>query len=134
MTRARHSIVGVLKSSAGVGAWAGGIYGLLVGSWGPSVFGAGEMPAVVWSPLQTFVLGCLAGVATGAVTGAIVGAVMGLGIYDLLKHEQDAQEVDRLFMNYGAPGSNTPPAVRYSLGGKRPRRQSTTGRKKPADA
>jgi uncharacterized membrane protein len=87
MTRTRQRIVDFLKSSAGVGAWAGGIYGLLVGSWCPWVFGASLMPGVVSSPLQTFVLGCLGGIATGAATGAIVGALMGFGIYDFLKHE-----------------------------------------------
>jgi hypothetical protein len=84
MIRTKQCIVGVLKSSAGVGALAGAIYGLLVGSWSPSVFGTGAMST---SALQTFVLGCLSGVATGASIGALVGAAMGIGIYDFLKHE-----------------------------------------------
>jgi hypothetical protein len=78
----------VLKSSASVGAWAGGVFGLLVGICWPSVFKDGA----------TLILICSAGVATGAIAGAILGTLMGLGIYDLLKHEQNAPKVDRLYM------------------------------------
>ena len=85
MAANRQSLVGVAKSSAGVGAWAGGVFGLLMGGsfpWGP---GAG--PLIVASPLEALLLGSLEGTATGAAMGALVGALLGLGIYDILKHE-----------------------------------------------
>jgi hypothetical protein len=87
MIRAKQSIVGVLKSSAGVGAWSGGIYGLLVVGSSSWVFGAAASSATISNALATFVLGCLGGVAIGAFMGALVGAAMGVGIYDFLKHE-----------------------------------------------
>ena len=64
---------------------------------------------------QSFVLGCLGGVATSAVVGAMIGAVMGLGIYDFLKREQDVREVDRLFMKGAA--RNTMHAARLPFAG-----------------
>lgn len=83
MLRTKQNVISVLKSSAGVGAGAGGIYGLFAGGWS-DVFAAERAGG---SSLETFVLGCCGGIATGAIAGAVVGAIMGAGIYELLKHE-----------------------------------------------
>jgi hypothetical protein len=108
MAANRHSIVRVAKSSAGVGAWAGGVFGLLMGGSFPWVPGAG--PMIVASPLEAVLLGSLEGAATGAAMGALVGSLLGLGIYDILKHEPSLKPGER-FEIYQLPADdlkNTP--------------------------
>ncbi len=68
----------VAKSGAGVGAWWGGLFGILVGAaflWIPGVG-----PLVVAGPLATSFLGMLEGAALGSASGGLVGALLGFGL------------------------------------------------------
>src|SRR5579872_1937593 len=57
----------VVRSEAGFGAWAGGLFGLLAGA------------AFLWVPAfgPLFILGPLAGAAVGALEGGAVGGLLG---------------------------------------------------------
>jgi uncharacterized membrane protein len=95
----------VATTGAGVGAWYGGFFGLLVGSaflWIP-----GLGPLVVAGALASSFIGMLEGAAVGAVSGGLIGALMGYGLtrdkalkyettvragnYLLLVHAEDAK-------------------------------------------
>lgn len=78
----------VAKSGAGIGAWAGGLFGLLVGAaflWVPG-FG----PLIVAGPLSAALLGGIEGAAAGAAGGGLLGALAGWGIskQHILKYEE----------------------------------------------
>jgi uncharacterized membrane protein len=66
------------QDGAGIGAWSGGIFGLLVGSaflWIP-----GLGPLVVAGALASSFVGMLEGATVGAVSGGLIGALMGYGL------------------------------------------------------
>lgn len=65
----------VAKSSAGVGAWVGGIFGLLTGAALLIVPGVGLL--VVAGSLAAALLGTAKGAAGGAALGGLVGAATG---------------------------------------------------------
>jgi uncharacterized membrane protein len=68
----------VAKSGAAVGAWTGGIFGLLIGAAFLIVPGLG--PVVVAGPLAASFLGGLEGTLAGAALGGLTGALVGLGV------------------------------------------------------
>ncbi len=77
----------VAKSGAGIGAWTGGLFGLLVGAaflWVPG-FG----PLVVAGSLASILLGGIEGALAGAAGGGLLGALAGWGISKehILKYE-----------------------------------------------
>jgi hypothetical protein len=78
----------VAKSAAGLGAWVGGLFGLLVGAaflWVPG-FG----PLLVAGPFAAALLGGLEGALAGAAGGGILGALVGWGVSKehILKYEE----------------------------------------------
>jgi uncharacterized membrane protein len=68
----------VAKSGAGLGAWWGGLFGVLVGAAFLWIPGAG--PLIVAGPLAASFVGLLEGAAVGAAGGGLVGALMGYGL------------------------------------------------------
>jgi uncharacterized membrane protein len=68
----------VAKDGAKVGAWTGGIFGLLVGAAFLILPGVG--PIVVAGPLAVALLGGLEGALAGAALGGLTGALVGLGV------------------------------------------------------
>jgi hypothetical protein len=68
----------VAGAGARVGAWTGGIFGLLVGAAFLVVPGLG--PVVIAGPLAAALLGGLEGALAGAAFGGLTGALVGLGI------------------------------------------------------
>jgi len=91
----------VAKTSAGIGAWTGGIFGLLLGAaflWVPGVG-----PLIVAGPLAAALVGSLEGAAAGGVTGALLGALAGWGISKrhILKYEQSVAAGKYLLVFHG---------------------------------
>jgi hypothetical protein len=68
----------VAKSGAKVGAWTGGLFGLLVGAAFLILPGVG--PVVIAGPLAAALLGGIEGAIAGAAFGGLTGALVGLGI------------------------------------------------------
>src|SRR5262245_36116484 len=68
----------VAKSGAKVGAWTGGLFGLLVGAAFLILPGVG--PVVIAGPLAAALLGGIEGALAGAAFGGLTGALVGLGI------------------------------------------------------
>ena len=68
----------VAKEGAKVGAWTGGIFGLLVGAAFLILPGIG--PVVVAGPLSAALLGGIEAALAGAAFGGVTGALVGLGI------------------------------------------------------
>jgi hypothetical protein len=68
----------VAKDGARVGAWTGGIFGLLVGAAFLILPGLG--PVVIAGPLAAALLGGFEGALAGAAFGGLTGALVGLGV------------------------------------------------------
>jgi Heat induced stress protein YflT domain len=68
----------VAKEGAKVGAWAGGIFGLLVRAAFLILPGVG--PMIAFGPLSVALLGGLEGALAGAAFGGLSGALIGLGV------------------------------------------------------
>jgi hypothetical protein len=68
----------VAKGGAKVGAWTGGIFGLLVGAAFVILPGVG--PVIAAGPLSIALLGGLEGAVAGAALGGLAGALVGLGV------------------------------------------------------
>jgi hypothetical protein len=68
----------VAKSGAKVGAWTGGLFGLLVGAAFLILPGIG--PVVIAGPLAAALLGGFEGALAGAAFGGLTGALVGLGV------------------------------------------------------
>ena len=68
----------VAAGGAQIGAWTGGIFGLLVGAAFLILPGLG--PVIVFGPLAAALLGGLEGALAGAALGALGGALVGWGI------------------------------------------------------
>jgi hypothetical protein len=68
----------IAAQGASAGAWAGGIFGLLVGAAFLILPGVG--PVVVAGPLSAALLGGIEGALAGAAIGGISGALLGLGV------------------------------------------------------
>src|SRR5262245_6802234 len=68
----------VAKEGAKVGAWTGGVFGLLVGAAFLILPGVGAM--VVAGPLAAALLGGVEGAVAGAAFGGLAGALAGLGV------------------------------------------------------
>jgi hypothetical protein len=66
------------KDGARIGAWSGGIFGLLVGAGVLILPGIG--PVIIAGPLAAAMLGIIEGTLTGAAVGGIAGALVGLGL------------------------------------------------------
>lgn len=69
---------GIATTGAGIGAWWGGVFGILVGAaflWIPGVG-----PLVVAGSLATSVLATLEGAAVGSAGGVLIGALLGAGL------------------------------------------------------
>jgi uncharacterized membrane protein len=91
----------VATAGAGVGAWWGGMFGVLTGAaflWIPVVG-----PLVVAGPLALTFLGLLEGAAIGAVSGGLVGALVGYGFSDTqaLKYETIVKAGNYLVLAHG---------------------------------
>ena len=68
----------VARSGAGVGAWWGGLFGILAGAaflWVPGVG-----PLIVAGSLAASFLGLLEGAAVGSASGVLIGALLGFGL------------------------------------------------------
>jgi hypothetical protein len=68
----------VAGQGAKVGAWSGGLFGLLVGAAFLILPGVG--PVVIAGPLSAALIGGLEGAAAGAALGGLTGALIGLGV------------------------------------------------------
>ena len=68
----------VAKDGAKVGAWSGGLFGLLVGAAFLIMPGVG--PVIVFGPLAAALLGGAEGALAGAALGGLTGALIGLGV------------------------------------------------------
>src|SRR5215471_17015695 len=68
----------VAKDGAKVGAWTGGIFGLLVGAAFLILPGVG--PVIAFGPLSVALLGGVEGALAGAAFGGLTGALVGLGV------------------------------------------------------
>jgi uncharacterized membrane protein len=92
----------VAKSGAGIGAWTGGLFGLLVGAaflWVPG-FG----PLVVAGSLASILLGGIEGALAGAAGGGLLGALAGWGISKehILKYEDQIKGGKVLVIAHGS--------------------------------
>jgi hypothetical protein len=92
----------VAKTSARVGAWTGGIFGLLVGAaflWVPGVG-----PMIVAGPLAAALLGGIEGAAAGGATTGLLGALVGWGVskQHVLKYEQSVNAGKYLLICHGS--------------------------------
>jgi hypothetical protein len=91
----------VARSAAVTGAWAGGIFGLLVGAaflWVPGVG-----PLVVAGSLAAVLLGGVEGAVAGAAMTGLLGWLFGLGVSreKILKYEQAVQAGKFLVIAHG---------------------------------
>jgi hypothetical protein len=68
----------VAKDGAKVGAWSGGLFGLLMGTAFLILPGVG--PVVIAGPLAAALLGGVEGAVGGAAFGGLMGALVGLGL------------------------------------------------------
>jgi hypothetical protein len=68
----------VTKDGARVGAWTGGLFGLLLGAAFLVLPGVG--PVVIAGPLAAALLGGIEGALAGAAFGGLTGALVGLGV------------------------------------------------------
>jgi hypothetical protein len=68
----------VATDGAKVGAWTGGIFGLLVGAAFLILPGVG--PVVIAGPLAAALLGGIEGAVAGAAFGGLTGALIGIGV------------------------------------------------------
>ena len=68
----------IASQGATTGAWAGGIFGLLMGAAFLILPGIG--PVIVAGPLSAALLGGIEGAIAGAAIGGISGALVGLGV------------------------------------------------------
>lgn len=92
----------VAKSAAGVGAWMGGLFGLLVGAaflWVPGVG-----PMIIAGPLSAALLGGLEAAAAGGATAGLLGALVGWGVskQHIIKYEQSIAAGKYLLIYYGS--------------------------------
>lgn len=93
----------VAKASAGMGAWVGGIFGLLAGAaliWVPGVG-----PLVVAGSLTAALLGAAEGAITGAAVSGFLGWLTALGISQqhILKYEESIKAGRALVVAHGTP-------------------------------
>jgi hypothetical protein len=94
----------VALSGAGTGAWAGGLFGLLIGAafiWVPG-FG----PLLVAGPLAAALLAGAEGAVAGAAGGGILGALIGWGVSrkHIIKYEEKLKGGKYLVIAHGTPG------------------------------
>ena len=89
------------KAGAGIGAFWGSIFGLLVGVGFIVVPGVGGI--FVAGSLAAVVLGGLEGAAVGSVSGGLFGALLGLGIGKdkVLKYQQNLEAGQYLVIAHG---------------------------------
>lgn len=92
----------VAKRGAGIGAWAGGLFGLLVGAafiWVPG-FG----PLIVAGPLAAALLGGIEGAVAGATGGGLLGALIGWGVSKehILKYQEALKGGKYLIIAHGS--------------------------------
>jgi len=92
----------VAKSGAGTGAWAGGLFGLLMGAafiWMPG-FG----PLVVAGPFASALLGGVEGVVAGAASGGLLGVLIGWGVskQHIIKYEEHLKGGKYLLIVHGS--------------------------------
>jgi hypothetical protein len=91
----------VAMSSAGTGAWVGGLFGLLIGAafiWVPG-FG----PLMVAGPLAAMLLGGMEGAVFGAAGGGLLGVLVGWGVskQHILKYEEKVKSGKYLLIAHG---------------------------------
>jgi hypothetical protein len=92
----------VAKSSARIGAWTGGIFGLLVGAAFLWVPGFGQL--IVVGPLAAALIGSLEGAAAGGAAAGLLGALLGWGVskHRILKYEQSVGAGKFLVIYHGS--------------------------------
>lgn len=92
----------VAQQGASVGAWTGGLFGLLMGAafiWVPG-FG----PLIVAGAFTSALLGGVEGAAIGAATGGALGALAGWGVskQHILTYEQQLKSGNYLIIAHGS--------------------------------
>lgn len=92
----------VAKQGVGVGAWTGGLFGLLMGAafiWVPG-FG----PLLVAGAFAAVLLGSVEGAAVGALSGGVLGALAGWGVskQHILKYEEQLKAGKYLIIAHGS--------------------------------
>jgi len=92
----------VAKQTAGVGAWTGGLFGILMGAafiWVPG-FG----PLLVAGAFAAVLLGGVEGAAIGAAAGGVLGALAGWGVskQHILKYEEQLKAGKYLLVAHGS--------------------------------
>jgi hypothetical protein len=97
----------VAQSSACVGAWTGGVFGLLLGAaflWVPGIG-----PLIIAGPLAAALLGSLEGAAAGGATVGLLGALVGWGIskQHILKYEQSVNTGKFILIYHGSAAEVT---------------------------
>jgi uncharacterized membrane protein len=90
-------------SGAVTGAWAGGLFGLLIGAAFLVLPGLG--PVFVAGPLAAVLLGGVEGAVAGAVVGGLVGGLVGWGVPkdQALKYESHVKAGKFLLIAHGSP-------------------------------
>jgi uncharacterized membrane protein len=92
----------VVKATASIGAWTGGVFGLLVGAAFLWVPGFGQL--IVAGPLAAALLGSLEGAAAVGATASVLGALIGWGVSKrhILKYEQSVGAGKFLVVYHGS--------------------------------
>jgi hypothetical protein len=92
----------VAKSTARIGGWTGGIFGLLLGAAFLWVPGFGQL--IVVGPLAAALIASLEGAAAGGAAAGLLGALIGWGVskQHILKYEQSVNVGKFLVVYHGS--------------------------------
>ena len=92
----------VAKTGAGIGAWVGGLFGLLVGA--AVLFVPGFGPLIIAGPAAAWLLGGIEGAIVGAAGGGILGGLIGVGVsrQHIVKYEEQLKAGKSLVVAHGS--------------------------------
>jgi hypothetical protein len=92
----------IAKKGAGVGAWVGGVFGLLMG--GAVLFVPGFGPLIVAGSLAAVLLGTVEGAAVGATGGGVLSALASWGVskQHIIKYEDHVKSGRYLVVAHGS--------------------------------
>jgi hypothetical protein len=97
----------VAMNGARMGAWVGGLFGLLTGA--AVLFVPGFGPVIVAGPVAAWILGTFEGAIAGAAGGAVLGGLVGLGVSGdrIVKYEQEIKAGRHLVVAHGSAAEVT---------------------------